>query len=65
MEITVLGDMEKMNGDHFSLWKSQMEDILILRDQYFSIEGVAKKSSLMTNNKVIDLTRIVTSKQEL
>ena len=47
MEATIVSDMEKLNGANFALWKSQMEDILILKDQYLPIEGVAKKPSLM------------------
>ena len=43
-----MSDMEKLNGANFALWKSQMEDILILKDQYLPIEGVAKKPSSMT-----------------
>jgi hypothetical protein len=52
-----VSDMEKLNGANFSLWKSQMEDILILKDQYFPIEGVAKKPSLMTYEDWIKLER--------
>jgi len=43
METTVLSDMENLNEVNFTLWKSYMEDILILKDKYFPIEGVAKK----------------------
>jgi hypothetical protein len=57
METTTLSDMEKLNGANFSLWKSQMEDILILRDQYFPIEGIAKKPSSMTNEDWLKLDR--------
>jgi hypothetical protein len=39
--------MEKLNEANFDLWKSQMEDVLNLKDQYLLIEGVAKKSSSM------------------
>jgi hypothetical protein len=51
--------MEKLNGANFSLWKSQMEDILILRDQYFPIEGIEKKPSSMTNEDWLKLDRKV------
>ena len=51
MEIAELIDMEKLNGANISLWKSQMEDVLILKDQYLSIEGVAKKPSLMRDEE--------------
>ena len=47
METTVVSDMEKLKGGNFALWKSQMEDILILKHQYLPIEGVAKKPSSM------------------
>ena len=50
METTVT-DMEKLSGANFSLWKSQMEDILILKDQYLSIEGTTKKPSSMTHEE--------------
>ena len=43
-----MSDMEKLNGANFALWKSQMEDILILKDQYLPIEAIAKKPSSMT-----------------
>ena len=49
METTTVSDMEKLNGTNFSLWKEQMEDILILKDQYFPIEGATSKPSSMTN----------------
>jgi hypothetical protein len=42
--------MEKLNGAIFSLWKSLMEDILILRDPYFPIEGIEKQPSSMMND---------------
>lgn len=50
METTVT-DMEKLSGLNFALWKSQMEDTLILKDQYFPIEGTTKKPSSMTNEE--------------
>jgi len=50
METTVT-DMEKLSGANYALWKSQMEDILILKDQYLPIEGTTKKPSSMTNEE--------------
>ena len=67
METTTVIDMEKLSGAIFSLWKSQMEDILILKYQYLSIEGVTKKHSLMTDegwNK-LDRKVIATIRQYL
>ena len=49
MEVTATSDMEKLNGTNFALWKSQMEDILILKDPFLPIEGLAKKPSGMTD----------------
>lgn len=46
METTVI-DMEKLSGANFSLWKSQMEDILILKDINLLIEGTTNKPSSM------------------
>ena len=34
-----------------------MEDVLILKDQYLSIEGIAKKPSSMTNEEWNKLDR--------
>lgn len=42
METTVT-NMEKLKRAKFSLWKSQIKDILILKDQYLPIEGTTKK----------------------
>ena len=56
METTVI-DMEKLSGDNFALWKSQMEDILILKDQYFPIKGTINKPSSMTNEEWNKLDR--------
>ena len=44
-----MSDMEKLNGANFSLWKYQMENILILKDQCFPIEGVTKNPSTMVD----------------
>ena len=44
-----MNNIEKLNGANFSLWKSEMEDIPILKDQYLLIEGVANKPSSMTD----------------
>jgi hypothetical protein len=57
METTTPNDMEKLNESNVSLWKLQMEDILILRDQYFPIEGITKKLSSMTNEDWLELDR--------
>ena len=43
----MLSDMDKINGANFTLWKSKMDDILILKDKYLPIEGVEKKSLSM------------------
>ena len=43
-----MSDVEKLNGANFALRESQMEYILILKDPYLPIEGVAKKLSSMT-----------------
>ena len=59
MEIGTVNDMEKLSGANFSLWKSQMEDILILKDQYLLIEGVTKKPSSITNEEWDKLDRKV------
>ena len=67
MEVTATSDMEKLNGANFALWKSQMEDILILKDQFLPIEGLAKKPSGMTDedwNK-LDRKAIATIRQYL
>ena len=51
IETTVI-DMEKLSEGNFSLWKSQMEDILMLKDKYFPIEVTTKKpSSIMDEMK--------------
>ena len=57
MESTTVSDMEKLNGTNFSLWKAQMEYILILKDQYFPIEGATSKPSSMTNEEWNKLDR--------
>jgi len=49
--------MEKLSGANFALWKSQMEDILVLKDQYFLIESITKKPSSMTNEEWNKLDR--------
>ena len=54
---TIVEDMEKLSGAIFSLWKSQMDDILILKDQYLSIEGTTKKPSSMKNEELNKLDR--------
>ena len=51
MEITTLSDVDKFNGANFSLLKVQMNDILIIKDQYFLIEGVVKKPSSMMDEE--------------
>ena len=56
METTVT-DMEKLSGVNFALWKSQMVDILVLKDQYLPIEGATKKPSSMTNEEWNKLDR--------
>lgn len=56
METTVT-DMKKLSGANFALWKSQMEDILILKDQCLSIEGTTKKPLSMTNEEWNKLNR--------
>ena len=33
-----MSDMEKLNGANFSLWRAQIKDILILKDQYFPFQ---------------------------
>ena len=60
-----MSDMEKLNGANFSLWKSQMDDILILKDQCLPIEGVAKKPSTMVDEgwKKLDRKAIATIRQ--
>ena len=62
---TVMSDMEKLNGANFSMWKSQMEDILIVKDQCFLIEGETKKPSTLVDEdwKKIDRKAIVTIRQ--
>ena len=62
---TIMNDMEKLNGANFSLWKSQMEDILILKDQCLPIEGAAKKPSMMADEdwKKLDRKSIATIRQ--
>ena len=57
MESTTVSDMEKLNGTNFALWKAQMEDILILKYQYFSIEGASSKPSSMTDEEWNKLDR--------
>ena len=57
METISLTDMQKLSGANFSLWKSQMEDILILKDWYLPIEGTTKKPSSMTNEEWNKLDR--------
>ena len=54
-----MSDMEKLNGTNFSLWKAQMEDILILKDQYFPIEGATSKPSSMTDEEWNNLDKKV------
>lgn len=58
METTVI-DMKKLSGANFALWKSQIEDILILKDQCLLIEGTIKKPSSMTNEEWNKLDRKV------
>ena len=62
-----MSDMEKLNGDNFSLWKYQMENISILKDQCFPIAGVAKKPSMMEDEdwKKMDRKAITTIRQYL
>lgn len=61
METTIVTNMEKLSGANFSLWKSQMEDILILKDQYLLIKGVENKSSSMRDEEWNKLDRKVIS----
>jgi len=56
---TIVTNMEKLSRANFPPWKSQMEDILILNDQYFPIEGTTKKPSSMTNEDWNKLDRKV------
>jgi len=49
--------MEKLKGANFAQWKSHVHDIMILKDQYFPIEGVAKKSSIMIYEAWMSLER--------
>lgn len=58
---TIVTNMEKLSGANFSLWKSQMEDILILKDKYLPIEGTTKKPLSMTNEEWKKLDRKVTA----
>lgn len=64
---TTMSDMEKLNGDNFALRKSQMEDILIHKDQCLPIEGVAKKPSMMAYGdwKKMDREAIATVREYL
>ena len=48
---TALTNRQKLSGVNFALWKSQVEDVLILKDHYLSIEGTTKKPSSMTNEE--------------
>ena len=57
MQSTTVSDMEKLNGTNFALWKAQMEDIVILKYQYFPIEGAASKPSSMTDEEWNKLDR--------
>ena len=57
---TIVTNMEKLSGANFALWKSRMEDILILKDQYLPIEGTTKKPSSMTNEEWNKLDRKAT-----
>lgn len=43
--------MEKLSDVNFPLWKSQMEDTLILKDRYLSIEGMENKPSLIMDEE--------------
>ena len=54
-----MSDMENLNGTNFSMWKAQMEDILILKDQYFPIEGATSKPSSMTDEEWNNLDKKV------
>jgi hypothetical protein len=67
METLTLSDMEKLNGANFSLWKSQMEDVLILKYQYLSIERATKKPSSMMDEEwnKLDKKAIATVRQYL
>ena len=62
-----MSDMEKLNGTNFAMWKAQMEDILILKDQYLPIEGVASKPSSMKDEEwnKLDRKAIATIRQYL
>ena len=62
-----MSDMKKLNGVNFAPWKSQMEDILILKDQCFPIEGATKKPSTMVDEdwKKLDKKAIATIRQYL
>jgi len=66
METTVT-NMEKLSGANFVLLKSQMEDILILKDQCLLIEGTTKKPSSMKNEEwnKLDRKAIATIRQYL
>ena len=57
----LLSDMEKLNGANFSLWKVQMEDILILKYYYLLIEGVVNKTSSMIDEEWNKLDRKTTT----
>ena len=62
-----MSDMANLNGTNFSLWKAQMEDILILKYQYFPIEGESSKPSSMTDEEwnKFDRKAIATIRQYL
>lgn len=64
---TIVTNMEKLSEANFTIWKSQMEDILILKDQYVPIEGTTKKLSLMKNEEwnKLDRKAIATIRQYL
>ena len=53
-----MSDMDKLNEINFALWKAQMEEILILKDQYLPIEGAASKPSSMTDEEWSKLDRM-------
>ena len=64
---TIVTDMEKLSMANFALWKSQMEDILILKDKYLPIEGTTMKPSSATNEEWnrLDRKTIATIRQYL
>ena len=54
-------EIEKFDGNNFSLWKINFGDLFVQNDHSLSLKGVVKKLSGMTDEDQINLNRKMVS----